>query len=204
MSQPVVRGTVSGGDSQLNVLNARVDGGIAYADLATARDKGFDWEDDLEVADNDRTFWLRVQRSSGAHSSPAVSDDLSASGDLRGSNCLGTTYANAAPFGLPATTGSWHEVTANEPSGGYSICALTYALAWERPSTLNFGVPWQRAIPQSRARFVRDYLGFAVEERTGLNGTLRAGQSQLAAAGYQRLPEGVRTISRVGVGALNW
>lgn len=199
----VVRGAANGAGPQLDALNARVDGGIAYADLATARAKGFDWDDDLATADDDQTFWVYVQRSTGAYASPAVSDDQSASGNQRGSNCAATTYANSGGAPLPSTTQSWFDVTANETSGGYSLCALTFALAWEEPSKANVG-SLQPAITQDQARVARDYLGFVVEDKNGLNGTPRAGQSQLAAAGYQKLPETVRTEARTGVAQLNW
>lgn len=199
----VVRGAANGAGSQLDALNARADGGIAYADLATARDKGFDWDDDLATADDDQTFWVYVQRSTLAYASPAVSDDQSATGSQRGSNCATTTYANTGGGALPSTTQSWFGVSANETSGGYSLCALTYGLAWERPSQANVGSA-QPLITQDQARVARDYLGYVVEDKNGLNGTPRAGQSQLAAAGYQKLPEAVRTQARTGVQALNW
>jgi len=201
-STAVVRGAANGAGSQLDALNARANGGIAYADLATARDKGFDWQTGLG-ANSDPTFWLYVERSTGVYATPAVSNNAGATGVNRGSNCVNTTYANAGGAALPATTASWYDVTANETSGGYSLCALTYALAWAQPSQANVG-SLQPAITQDQARAARDYLGFAVEEKTGLNGTPRAGQSQLAEAGYQKLPEDVRTEARTGVSTLTW
>ncbi len=57
---------------------------------------------------------------------------------------------------------------------------------------------------QGSARTVRDYLGFIVEDKTLPYGLPRAGQSQLASAGYQRLPEDVRALAVAGVSSLNW
>lgn len=201
-TNPVLRGASSGAGSQLDALNANADGGIAYADLATARDRGFDWQTGLN-ANGDRTFWLYVERSTGAYASPAVNNNVGVTGSQRGSNCATTEYANAGGAPLPSTTQSWFDVTANETTGGYSLCALTFALAWERPSLANVG-SLQTALTQDQARAARDYLGFAVEDKNGFGGTPRAGQSQLAAAGYQKLPEDVRALSSTGVSSLNW
>lgn len=202
VSNPVLRGAVNGAGAQLDALNANANGGVAYADLATARAKGFDWQTGLN-ANSDRTFWLYVERSTGAYASPAVNNNEGVTGVQRGSNCATTEYLNAGGAPLPSTTQSWYDVTANETTGGYSLCALTYALAWERPSQANVG-SLQPALTQDQARAVRDYLGFVVEDKNGFGGTPRAGQSQLAAAGYQKLPEDVRALSTSGVASLNW
>lgn len=201
-SSAVLRGAANGAGAQLDALNANADGGIAYADLATARDKGFDWQTGPGAA-GDQTFWLYVERSTGAYASPAVNNNVGVTGANRGSNCATTEYLNAGGAPLPSTTESWYDVTANETTGGYSLCALTYALAWERPSQANNG-SLQTPISQDQARAARDYLGFVVEDKTVAAGTPRAGQSQLAAAGYQKLPEDVRALSAAGAAALNW
>jgi ABC-type phosphate transport system substrate-binding protein len=163
-STAVVRGAANGAGSQLDALNARTDGGIAYADLATARDKGFDWQTG-PGGGSDPTFWLYVERSAGGYASPAVSNSAGVTGSNRGSNCATTEYLNAGGAPLPSTTQSWYDVTANNTTSAYSLCALTYALAWEQPSQANVG-SLQPAITADQARVARDYLGFIVEDKT--------------------------------------
>jgi ABC-type phosphate transport system substrate-binding protein len=190
-ASPVVRGTVNGAGSQLDALNALVGGGIAYADLATSRDKTFDWS-----GASDATFWNYVERADGEYTSPAVNNNSTATGTARGSNCSTAQYTDGGNA-LPATTASWSNVDATATTAAYAICALTYSLAWERASLANVNRPaGQPAITQDQARAVKDYLGFATNQA--------GGQSQLLAAGYAPLPTGVRTIARTGVGALNY
>jgi ABC-type phosphate transport system substrate-binding protein len=188
----VVRGGANGAGAQLDALNARTaEGGIAYADLGTSRDKTFDWS-----GDSDATFWTYVERANGTYATPAVNNSASATGAARGSNCTTATYTNGGAA-LPATTGSWSNVDGTTTGTGYAICALTYSLAWERASLANVNRPaGQPAITQDQARAVKDYLGFAINAG--------GGQSQLAAAGYAPLPSGVRTIAQTGVNALNY
>ncbi|WP_022927795.1 substrate-binding domain-containing protein [Patulibacter americanus] len=192
----VVRGGANGAGPQLDALNARTaEGGIAYADLATSRDKTFDWS-----GDSDATFWTYVQRANGTYATPAVNNSSSATGTARGSNCTTVSYADPtlpATSPLPTTTGSWSNVDAVTTATGYAICALTYSLAWQQASLANVNRPaGQPAITQDQARAVKDYLGFAINAA--------GGQSQLAAAGYAPLPGGVRAIAQTGVNALNY
>jgi ABC-type phosphate transport system substrate-binding protein len=188
----VVRGGANGAGPQLDALNARTaEGGIAYADLATSRDKTFDWS-----GDSDATFWTYVERANGTYATPAVNNNASATGTARGSNCTTATYTNGGAA-LPTTTGSWSNVDGTTTGTGYAICALTYSLAWQQASLANVNRPaGQPAITQDQARAVKDYLGFAINAA--------GGQSQLAAAGYAPLPSGVRTIAQAGVNTLNY
>jgi ABC-type phosphate transport system substrate-binding protein len=188
----VVRGQVNGAGSQLDALNALPGGGIAYADLATSRDRTFDWNG----AATDPTFWAYVERVNGSYASPAADESSEAEGVDRGSNCVAVSYTNGGAA-LPATTGSWSNVDGINTGTAYAICALTYSLAWERASRANIGIPaGQPAITQDQARAVKDYLGFAIKA-TG-------GQSQLAEAGYSPLLGTVRAIAQTGVNALNY
>jgi ABC-type phosphate transport system substrate-binding protein len=189
----VVRGAANGAGPQLDALNGLAGGGIAYADLATSRDKTFDWNG----ADDDATFWNYVERADGEYTSPALENASDATGADRGSNCVAAEYANGgvAGAGLPSTTASWSNVDATATTAAYGICALTYSLAWERASLANVGSV-QPAITQDQARAVKDYLGFAIKAS--------GGQSQLAAAGYAPLSTGVRAIAQAGVTALNY
>jgi ABC-type phosphate transport system substrate-binding protein len=191
-STTVVRGATNGAGSQLDALNALPGGGIAYADLATSRDKTFDWNG----AASDPTFWAYVQRVDGTYASPAADDSSEAEGVDRGSNCVAVSYTNGGGA-LPATTGSWSNVDGINTGTGYALCALTYSLAWQQASLANVNRPaGQPAITQDQARAVKDYVGFAIKA-TG-------GQSQLAEAGYAPLPSTVRTIAQTGVNALNY
>lgn len=205
-----VRSTLHGGGAQLDRLSALGDGGLGYADLATARAKGYDWVTGGDSRYDER-FWLYVERApregdaDGVYVSPAVSNNASASGTAQGAKCFDVGYVNGSGGPLPATTASWYDVSAVSTTADYPVCALTYALAWERPSRANGSLPWVgAAYTQQQARAVRDYLGYAVDAMTEPGYPPVAGQSQLVEAGYRELPEQVRAAAIDGVTALNW
>jgi hypothetical protein len=190
----VLRGAVNGAGSQLDALNAQsANGGIGYADLATSRDKAFDWN-----GSTDTSFWLNVERADGTPTSPARVNTTSSTSD-RGANCTSAQYADAATGTLPTTTQSWANVDATATTANYAICALTYALAWKNPSQANVGRAAGRPeITQGQARAVRDYLGYVTTNATG------GGQTLLPGAGYQALPAPVLSAAQAGAGALDY
>ncbi|WP_210492493.1 substrate-binding domain-containing protein [Patulibacter sp. SYSU D01012] len=181
-TDPVVRGAANGAGALLDALSAQTDGGIGYADLASARSRAYDW-----AGASDSTVWLYTQRiSDNASRGPARSNTAGTTDT--GANCAAVSYGT-----LPSTTDSWSAVTGVATGDDYGICALTYALAWERPSLANVG-SLQPAITQGQARATKDYLDYAI------NG----GQGQLAARGYSPLPTAVRTQAQAGVNAVDW
>lgn len=207
-STAVVRPSSAGAGPLLDTLAGLTDGGIGYADLATSRAKAFDWVTGGSAGADDKV-WLYVERApvapatTGTYVSPAVNNNAGVTGANKGSKCLNVDYQDGVGGALPATTASWANVNAVSTTSDYAICALTYALAWERPSLANNG-SLQPLLTEDQARAVRDYLAFDVDAKTAIGSTPVAGQSQLAAAGYQQLPDTVRTKSMTGVSSLTW
>jgi hypothetical protein len=179
---------VYGGNAEerLNTLrlNFGDQGGISYADLATARAKGFGWDYAGGALDpSDRTIWVRVQRIADAgYVSPAkVDNQLGA----KGARCTNVSYGN-----LPAsTTDSWAAVDAASTTVDYPLCALSYALTWQSPAAVG-------SANQSRARGRKDYLGYLLDA-PGL-GSGGAGQARLAGNDYSALPAPILSLARNG------
>ncbi|WP_210492495.1 hypothetical protein [Patulibacter sp. SYSU D01012] len=193
----VVRGQANGAGSQLDALSARTDGGIAYADLATARGKGYGATDATR-------FWLDVQVDGSNFQSPALQG-------APGANCRNVTYKDPSTNALPASAkASWFNVTGAGTATDYPLCALTYGLAWEDMAKANVGrANGKPDYTQDQARAVKDYLAYV----TNANG----GQAALEAAGYQGLPTvdpasttgagqagTVLALAQAGVKALTW
>jgi VCBS repeat-containing protein len=193
----VVRATSNGAGPQLDTLNARTDGGIAYADLAAARGRGFDSNVQSatlpgstpgttipnptagQVDTSDTTFWVSVEARDGQFRSPALNDNKGTANT--GSNCREATYTNGGAGQLPAATETWINVNSNSSVNAYAICQLTYELVWQDMVKANVGIAADRpAYTQDQARSVKDYLGYIV------NGA--GGQAALAPNGYQGLP----------------
>lgn len=191
-ASPVVKAATNGVNAQLDRLNDETtDGGIAYADLASARAKGYS---DAGAADT--KFWVAVEtKVPGDYRSPAVDDSASAAGAQLGSNCLSVNYSDPAVNGLPATGASWFAVNGASATTDYAICALTYGLAWDDMAKVNAS---QTTTPytQDQARAVKDYLGYVLNA----NG----GQAKLAAAGYQALPAPVLAAAKASTARITW
>ncbi len=189
---------VNGAGAQLDRLTAQdVNGGIAYADLASARGRNYGWDYNSGVlVPDDRTLWVRVQRiSDSSYISPAKTDDQLGA---KGARCTGVTYTNQ-----PAdTTGSWYDTTAVLTSTDYPICGLTYVLAWQSPTAVGIN-------SLGRAVGRRDYIGYMLD-RPGLGTTPSGsqcdpadprygkGQCKLPANDYARLPADIFTKAQAG------
>lgn len=184
--------------SGLTTTSGGVGGGIAYADLATSRVRGFNWS-----GASDQSFWAYVNGyRSTTYYSPAsgVTGDTSAT--PTGANCATAAYADSRTGTLPAnTTASWFDVDATTSSLTFPICALTYALAWEDAVPVNAGIAGTaNDITVERARANIDRLWYIVQDTA----TGRCGQDQLAGSDYQALPAAVRSRAQAGVRAMTW
>lgn len=190
-------GGTNNGGVMANLSAQAENGGIGYADLATARAAGYD-----PAANDPSRFWLAVERSSGQYLSPALQG-----AQATGANCRNVTYNDAVTGTLPSTTGSWFTVSGAGTSADYPVCSLTYALAWEDMAKAAIGrAAGKPAYTQGQARAVKDYLGYVVNQA--------GGQARLEAAGFQALPvdpvtggatEGtILRIAQQGVAKLNW
>lgn len=189
---------INGNGPLLDTLNAQgVNGGIGYADLGASRGRGFGWDySGGSLVPSDRSLWVRVQRiSDNSYISPAKVDNQVGS---KGARCTGVTYANQ-----PAdTASSWFTVTAVLTAVDYPVCGLTYAMAWQSPTSMGIGT-------LGRAVARRDYLGYLLD-RPGLGTTplgsqcdpadsrYGKGQCKLPANDYARLPADVFTKARAG------
>lgn len=188
----VVVGAANGNGPLLDALSAqRVNGGIGYSDLGTARSKGYGWDfTGATPAPADRTIWVRVQGiGHSAFVSPATNDNQLAGPAQKGANCASVTYA-----GVPASTlVSWLNADATATPVGYPVCTLTYELTFQ--SLAAIGVT---SDPQGKGRGRKDYLGYHV----GAPGLGTAGQAKLPLNDYGTLPAPIRTKALAGVASL--
>jgi ABC-type phosphate transport system substrate-binding protein len=185
----VARPTLAGGSAVRNLLAHATDGegGIGYADLATARGGGavFTHEDA-----NDRMFWLSLQRrETTTYDDPQAAELGYETGNTaRGANC---ESADVNP--LPANSFSdWSQVDSTYSADEYNGCTLTYDLVFDDNSTV-----YCNSIAEERkARTIKDYLELAVVSDAGQNGLL--------ASDYDRLPGDVLAKARSAVAQIGW
>lgn len=178
------KNTSNGNGPLLDRLNT-TDGGIGYADVSTARARGFEVS---SVADD--TFWAPIVQGNGTAYEPTA--DATAwrqNVGARGAGCAGVTFA-----GVPSSTlGSWAAVSATVSSTGtvYPLCSLTYALAWD-----DYAAPYgASADNEAKARTAKDYLTAAVSA---------LGQGNNSSRDYAPLPVALRTIAQDGVAAISY
>jgi ABC-type phosphate transport system substrate-binding protein len=196
----IVRGDASGAGSVLDKLSAQnATGGIAYADLATARAKTYGWTYSGTYAPDDTKLWLRAQRiGNDSYVSPAVTNAQAATGANAGAACQNVTYKNAPTTDLSA---SWQPVDATETATDFPICGLTYQVA----SVWNFDTKNARYKPvwagetQGENRAYRDFLRYEL-------GIIRpgVGPSKLAPLGYAKLPADILVTAQNAAKQIGW
>jgi ABC-type phosphate transport system substrate-binding protein len=127
----VVKPATSGGGALVTKV-AETPSSIGYANLADARsNKSF--APPAGGAGKAR-FWVGIQNdgieTTGTitYAEPASNGDVEASGNA---NCVGEEYANGKnPFPPPSVLEPWNEVTTKTTEKNYSLCGLTYILAF--------------------------------------------------------------------------
>lgn len=178
-------------------INFGTEGGIGYADLATARGGGstFTWENS-----DDLKFWIPLQvgtaadpKAGSTYKDPQDAPDgykLAVSNGAvkpRGSSCGAVT-----PRNIPATTfDDWSAVDATALGLVYPACTLTYQLAFDDYATVYCNSPEE----ERKARTVKDWLTLELSP---------AGQSSLSGQDYAPLPASAYAPALTGVNAIGW
>ncbi len=183
----------SNGNGPVVDLVAATPSSIGYADLATARSRGFGFS-----GVNDRKFWLAVT----APKSPSLvvtNDPAKDAGETPatyGANCSSSgsrIYTNQPSSALD----NWFNVTGASQyyvGGNYPFCTLTYALSYDNNEVV-------QGMTEPKARTVSDYLKYITN----------SGQGVLAAADYQALPLDTtggtpqpRNVAQAGADLIDW
>jgi ABC-type phosphate transport system substrate-binding protein len=189
---PLTSGCANGAGALLDKLKT-VDGGIGYADIATARGRAFDIAPtNVAGSRDDDIFWSQGQNPSNAWTEPTADPTAYLTTGDHGANCT-----NATITGNPTTTlGDWsNTTTADSNTGAYVICALTYELAWD-----DYKPPYSlqgcgTACEEQKARSVKDYMSSIVSD---------GGQETLFPNDYAPLPDSLLSIARDGVNSICW
>jgi ABC-type phosphate transport system substrate-binding protein len=183
----------SNGNGALLDKLSTVDGGIGYSDLATARGRGYDIALSPPAASrDDDKFWIQVPNPNNLFTEATTDPNGFTTTGTHGSNCTNAQFTN-----VPASTlGSWFTTSgADSTNGAYTICVLTYDLAWD-----DYKGPYSLqgcgdSCEEQKARSVKDYLSSIVSDD---------GQNLLSASDYAPLEESILNISRTGVNAICW
>jgi ABC-type phosphate transport system substrate-binding protein len=198
---PTTTANANGAGAQLDTLSALgANGGIGYADVATARSKGYAWDQaGSGYVANDTKLWVRSQRiADDSYISPAISNARVTSGSNAGANCVNVQYANqVTSTNLGA---SWFNTTAVPTPTDYPICALTYQLAWMWGQDPQHGfAKVQSGSTEGEFRATKDFLRYEL-------GVIRPGigQGKLATLGYQKLPTDVLATAKNQVNQIGW
>jgi ABC-type phosphate transport system substrate-binding protein len=179
----VTRPTEKGGGPLVSLVNA-TPSSIGYANLAEARANGNFAAPTGGL--NTARFWVPIQNN-GLEQEEETYSDPSSNGDakeLANSNCTGTEYTNGEVLFPPSSTlAVWNEVTTKTAETNYTLCGLTYDLAFHEYS---------------------QYAGMTLEEATTANNYLLfelgagAGQELIKKHDYLALPAALRTEAAEG------
>jgi ABC-type phosphate transport system substrate-binding protein len=186
-----VNGGTAGGPAVASKVDAD-DGSIGYVVLADARPNF----EDSGMGDDE--YWLPLRAGTDPLSTAGTFADPSSAGgqasEPKGANCDNATYRAAGGGAVPTTTqseGGWAGVSGHNSATGYSICAITYMLAWRDAAD----VDPQTSITQGRQRTVRDYLEYILSA---------AGQADAQGEDYSALPSGILSTANAGADRVCW
>jgi ABC-type phosphate transport system substrate-binding protein len=179
----VTRPSEKGGGALAALVN-NTPSSIGYVNLAEARaNGGF-----VAPTGGKGTarFWVPIQNN-GVEQEEETYADPSSNGDakeLANSNCLNTVYTNGTtPFPPASTLEVWNEVTTKTEEANYTLCGLTYDLAFHEYS---------------------QYPGTTLGEATSANNYLLfelaagGGQEIIKKHDYLALPTSIRTEAVAG------
>ncbi len=180
----VVRPASTGGGALVAKV-AETPGSIGYANLADARSNGKFTKPAEGGGPKTARFWVELQNNgvgttgTVTYADPATNNDAEA---LANANCGGEEYANGEnPFPPPSVTEPWNEVTTKVTEKHYTLCGLTYMLAFTEYSKYT-GTTLQEATA------VNNFANFVL----GVNTTKgsEGGQSLINNHDYLGLPSG--------------
>lgn len=171
------------GNGPLAKLVAETPSSIGYANLADARsNKSFT---PPTGGGGKARFWVALQNdgigTTGTitYADPASNSDVEALGNA---NCAGEEYANGEnPFPPPSVVEPWNEVTTKVTEKHYTLCGLTYVLAFTEYSKYT-GTSLQETTT------VYNFVGFMLG--TNITEGQEGGQSLIRNHDYLSLPAG--------------
>jgi ABC-type phosphate transport system substrate-binding protein len=178
----VVKPEASGGGALLKKV-AETPSSIGYANLADARsNKSF-----TPPTGGGKTthFWAPLQNNglgttgTITYADPANNFDVEA---VAGANCGGEEYANGEnPFPPPSVTEPWNEVTTKTTETNYTLCGLTYVLAFTEYSKYT-------GTSLEEATTANNFVNFVVGTNTTIGD--EGGQVLIQKHDYKALPTG--------------
>jgi len=193
----------SGNPGVVNQVNEE-EGSIGYADLAVAREmkffssntEGFEGGES-KTGEKHTRFWTPLQNNPASVGTTEYADP-SSTGDnakLANSNCKSTVYIakEGETVPPPSTRNDWSQVKGAKESKTYSICGLTYLLAYRAYfKYLNpiFGLTEEES--KNIATTAHDFMLFAVESAAG-------GKEAGTKRDYEKLPANILKISENGI-----
>jgi ABC-type phosphate transport system substrate-binding protein len=187
----VVRPASTGGGALINKV-AETPSSVGYANLAEARLNGNFTPAPGKGGPETARFWAPVQ-SNGLGSTKQKFADPSSNGDVATeaeANCKNTEYTNSeVPFPPTSVLLPWNEVTTRTIQKKYTLCGLTYDLAFTSYSSYP-------STSLGEATTVNNYLQFVVNAKGG------GGQKLIAGHDYLALPKG-NVLEEAQKGAAN-
>jgi len=178
----VLRPASTGGGALVSKV-AETQSSIGYANLADARSNKLFTPP--AAGGNTSRFWTPIQNNGVGTAGTITYADPSNNGDAEataGANCVGEEYANGVnPFPPPNVLEPWNEVTTKVTEKNYTLCGLTYALAFTEYSKYT-------GTTEQEATTVNNFLRFVLGTST-VKGQ-EAGQTLIAKHDYLALPAG--------------
>ncbi len=187
----VIKPAAKGGGEELAKV-ASTPGSIGYANLAEARLNGHFTPSPGTGGPGTASFWAPVQ-DNGVGTTKLKYADPSSNGDSSTeaeANCKSTEYTNGETAFPPVSVlDPWNEVTTRTTQKKYTLCGLTYDLAFVHYSAFP-------GTSLGEATTVANYLGFVVNSKGD------GGQKLIAGHDYLALPKG-KVLEEAQKGAAN-
>lgn len=184
----VIPAAETGGSGEAKAV-AATSGGVGYAAASDAHGVNFGpWSLAATI------FWADIQNNGSEAAGATYADPASASN--------GNCPSAVTPAGAPSAPGSWYGVLASGPNisaatgftaGQYSLCGLTYDLAWRNYRTI--GSKGQSSLYGGTAAIAQELGDATADFLTYITGQ---GQTDLAGAGkyYSALPAAVQKVAQ--------
>jgi ABC-type phosphate transport system substrate-binding protein len=190
LAAKVVKPASTGGGALIAEVAAKP-GSIGYANLAEARLNGNFTSTDKEGPGAQR-FWAELQDNGVSTAKPKYADPSSNHDEATEAeaNCKNTEYTNGSVAFPPKNVlEPWNEVTTNTIETKYTLCGLTYDLAFTSFSAYP-------GTSLGEATTVNNYIQFVVNAKGS------GGQKLIAKHDYLALPTG-KVLSEAQEGAAN-